>query len=122
MKSLREWIADQLAMLPSEGREEAGTLSGNYEAGMRDGFITAMSALLKELQAREEAGQGDEAAYWRNLLREVLVGDTTMDERADLMRDMGIERKGDAERVNENVKAMDGYAAVVLEEKEGGAE
>jgi len=64
----------------------------------------------------------DQAAHWRNLLREVLVGDATMEERAELMRDLGVERKGDTERVSENLNALDGLAGEVLEEKEGGPE
>ena len=62
-----------------------------------------------------------EAECWRNLLREVLAGDTTMEERIQLARDLGVEWKGDTERANENVKAQDGYAGEVLDEKEGGA-
>jgi len=63
-----------------------------------------------------------DAEHWRNLLREVLVGDTTMEERIELARDLGVERKGDMERVNENVNALDGYVGEVLKEKEGGIE
>lgn len=36
-------------------------------------------------------------------------------------RELGIERKGDADRINENLNALDRYAGEVLAEKEGGA-
>ena len=115
MKSLREWIEQE--------KDSFGDgVVFDYEREGHDGWLKAMDHVLKEIKAREDAGQGGEAERWRNLLREVLVGDTTMEERAGLMRDLGVEREGDADRVNENLNALDGYAGEVLKEKEGGAE
>lgn len=55
MKPLREWIRDRLSEIPRPTPPKVGSLSWNYESGMRDGYFTALSEVLKELQAREDA-------------------------------------------------------------------
>ena len=118
MKPLREWIEDEIDRV-----KILATTHEEFKIRLASqGMEIAYWKILDELKAHEDAGQGGEAERWRNLLREVLVGDTTMAERTELMRDLGVEREGDADRVNENLSALDHLAAKILEEKEGGAE
>lgn len=101
--------------------DELGNLCMGWEVMEPDDHAKPARAHLE--QALDAARKlRDQAAHWRNLLREVLVGDTTMEERIEMARDLGVEWKGDTERVNENLNALDGHVAQVLEEKEGGAE
>lgn len=78
MKSLSEWIQDEIAW---DEKALSGRVETQFDRDRIVGGIAALKRVLKELKAREDA---------------------------------------ERERVNENVNALDGYVAEVLEEKEGG--